>query len=152
LLEGAAKEDDDFLTEKWAALLANAAADASEANVIPSYVKLLEQLTPNQADFFEHVCASTDAIPRTDGKMLRVTSAIIGGISFDGQPASEEEIHFEADNLVRLGLISGNGEHGTPIHGRRPGDQRVGGTGIYATRFGLRFFRACQPPKNVADK
>ena len=49
LLESAALEEEDDLSSKWAALLANAATPDSPVDIYPSFPHILSQLSPREA-------------------------------------------------------------------------------------------------------
>jgi hypothetical protein len=92
--------DDEDLHTRWAALLANAAT--SPKLVHPSYVEILKQLTPEDAQLLDKLFDSCK-----DKRYRRVTPWI-GVITYDEREAREAagehpEVSFR--NLVRLGLI-----------------------------------------------
>jgi hypothetical protein len=55
ILEHSSLEDDDELSEKWIALLANAATEARGPYVLPAYAGILRQLTPVHAKILDWI-------------------------------------------------------------------------------------------------
>ncbi|MDF0591238.1 Abi-alpha family protein [Candidatus Methanocrinis natronophilus] len=55
LLDGAALEEDEDLSTKWAALLANAATPNGPFTIYPSYPHILSQLSPNEATLLDAI-------------------------------------------------------------------------------------------------
>lgn len=51
----AAREDDDYLQERWAALLANAASPENSSQVLPSFPEILKQLTPIEVRLLDYM-------------------------------------------------------------------------------------------------
>jgi Abortive infection alpha len=68
LLEGAALEDENepTMADRWAALLANAAAgDHANGEVLPSFVSILAELSPEEAAILDRLYASAIPLDRT---------------------------------------------------------------------------------------
>jgi hypothetical protein len=55
LLEGAALEDDGFLSAKWAALIANASICNQPSDNHPSFPKILSEISPQDALLIDHL-------------------------------------------------------------------------------------------------
>ncbi len=72
LLEGASLEDNPSLSDKWAALLANAADPADSISIKPVYADILRQLTPHEAQVLDKIFIDADAMnPLADGYKVR---------------------------------------------------------------------------------
>jgi hypothetical protein len=99
LVQAAALETDEILSEKWAALLANAADPAQRIVVHPSYTEVLRQLTSIDARVLAALYASTSKPPEsasTDGFYTKTLPGSFG--------LTYEETSFTVDNLLRLQL------------------------------------------------
>jgi len=101
LLDGAALEDDDNLATKWAALLANAAMQGSNVNLIPSFSNILSQLQPRDA-------AILDILNKEQWYHTKKPQNIM---LFAFRPTIQEPLHLSdteyelsVDNIVRLGI------------------------------------------------
>ncbi|MEE8584479.1 MAG: Abi-alpha family protein [Acidobacteriota bacterium] len=81
VLEEASLEDDGYMREKWASLLASA---ATGRKVLPSFVSILSQLSPDEARLLEHIY-------RRQVKLISGHSNVL------------------TENLERLGLILPDG-------------------------------------------
>lgn len=114
LLHYASLEDDAYLQERWAALLANAASAAPSAENIPCFVEILRQLSPREALF---VSAIFDHAAKMGPQGLRThhDSPYTRGLGWCGGIEARELFNlFEAqdgynqavDNILRLGLIA----------------------------------------------
>jgi hypothetical protein len=158
LLEGASIEDDHELSERWAALLANAAAHDGDEKVLPSFPTLLRQISPVDARALDHLFSVHDRI--SSGEIApeefnvgtdRADRLVPWGI----EPAelhrvlglqSSDAVGVSLDNLVGLGLVERE-----PL--MRMSEQHVlvptipGG--VRLSQLGVRFIRACQPPRAI---
>ncbi len=77
VLEEASLEDDGYLQEKWASLLASA---STGLKVLPAFVNILSQLSPDEARLLEGLYRGRDSVAPGHRDVL-------------------------TDNLIRLGLI-----------------------------------------------
>jgi hypothetical protein len=126
ILESAASEDDESLSTKWAALLANSAAKAEGAASHPSFPRILSEIAPIEARFLDSLLTIGREVGwkffRTDfAKKLQV---------------SEDDVDRYYGNLFRLGLVRIASRKGVP--------KGVVGVGP----FGRAFLSACTPPEN----
>jgi Abortive infection alpha len=121
ILEGAALEDNEYLADKWAALLANAAADETGGNSHPSFPHILSELSPNDARFLDLLAKHTSKVPFEKFKVEAMQALGLSDIDF----------HRSFGNLFRLGLCWNT--DGTPQ------------VGLEVNRFGRFFVAACQP-------
>ena len=62
LIQGGSLEENDFLQDRWAALLVNAADASSDTEVRRAFISILEDLTPLDALLLEKIYEST-AVP-----------------------------------------------------------------------------------------
>jgi hypothetical protein len=102
LLENCWQEDDESMSEKWAALLANTAAAGDERNAI--FPGILSQLTPKDAhvlEWAERGCPLSSR-PVTFEKISVVKDEPDLGSAF---PLYDFALSW--DNLKRLGLVNG---------------------------------------------
>lgn len=137
ILQGAGLEDDDDLQDRWAALLVNAANANFHGEVRRSYVAILEQLTPFDAQILDvlysmsfeacqHAGIVTVGLPR---------SAHVKVDSEQELSLPSEEVVISLSNLARLGCI-------------RPTMTLGGGESfsrVNPTVAGKAFIEACRP-------
>ena len=95
ILEAAASEDDESLATKWAALLANAAADIDNSASLHSYPRILSEITPIEARFLDELSARGG---EADWNSFR------SDLSSKFQ-VSQDDIDRYFENLFRLGLV-----------------------------------------------
>ena len=121
LLEGAALEEDESLSLKWAALLANAASGASDIANHPSFPHILAEISPSEALLLDSLAAERKEVDweAFREKIVRETST------------THEYINQCYGNLFRLGLCR--------IAQKRGRTRSV----IEIGPFGQSFLRAC---------
>ena len=105
----AAPETDESLSDKWAALLANAADPAQRAKVQPSFITILRDLSALDAHVLQTIATASqgeaaEMRPYLYSHATRVQREVGEG---DGPPTSAFGI--AVDNLMRLGLCEGRG-------------------------------------------
>lgn len=127
ILEAAASEDDESLSTKWAALLANSAAKAEEYASHPSFLRILSEIAPIEARFLDSLLSKGGETYwnsfRTElAKTLEVT---------------EGDIDQYYGNLFRLGLVR--------ISAKERGPKGV----VQVGPFGKAFLSACTPPQSA---
>jgi hypothetical protein len=168
LLEGACREDDPTLQERWAALLANAStADRVDA-VPPVFAEILSNLTPSAARVLDLLNEQTSprrgesygfleqAALQEEGGLVpdQLTLAVLGEIDFDNIDlfeAEKQDVMALVDLLIREGLVSM-----VPIfqHDREAATIRStpispisqAGLDIRITHLGQKFLLACTSP------
>jgi hypothetical protein len=131
LLEGATLEDDDAMSERWAALLANAAGRARD--VPPSFPSVLRDLEPIEARILDHAYEALMQI----APEVRATQ-LFGIFRNDVVAAlglSDDRYTYHADNLIRLRLLR-----------QPPGPVVQHVDLLILSEFGRAFVRACRPP------
>jgi hypothetical protein len=94
LLEGAALEDDDGLSDKWAGLLASAASSVQGDLTHPSFPRILSEMAPREAIILDKLYQAGAPI---DWKPFREELAKEFGTSI-------ESINQAYGNLFRLGV------------------------------------------------
>jgi hypothetical protein len=128
LLESGSLQEDDSMTDRWAALLAAAATNPD--GVPPSYPELLRQLTPREAAFLDRMYEQVgEAWLHSDHE----PEVIAGHL---GMPT--DRLMILVDNLLRLRLLKSR----APVY---PSDS-PGGTRVLLTALGHDFVSACRPP------
>lgn len=162
LLAYASIEDDNNLRDRWAALLANAAAGDEGAAVLPAFPQILAELTAIEAQMLDRL-ASTDF-----GEMSLYEFAAVGGWDLNRHQASAPgRVHI--DNLERLRLCTlhrtdplvsqalrdiSRREQEAARRGARPAGgyavprpvQIGGGSSVSISELGRAFVAACTPP------
>jgi hypothetical protein len=143
LLENAANEEDESMTDRWAALLANAASNDG-AEISPSFPATLARLSPMDAQVLDAVHV---ALSKLAGLHIGVTGVQAGQIAEHyGWPAGDVLISFEI--LQAAGLCASGSpamveaEKGKPKQGLLGSDRSY----VIETEFGRRFLEACTPP------
>jgi len=152
ILEGAALEEEDDLSTKWAALLANAATPDSPVDIYPSFPHILSQLSPRDAKVLDAIYDLTLRLGLRPGQW-----AERGGNResiMQTMEMSPEEFDLVTDNSIRLGLCSGQGTRLNFIDNKDQVFQLKDKGTISITQLGYEFVTACrQPPKtNVTFK
>ena len=145
LLEGAALEEDDDLSTKWAALLANAATSDSPVNIYPSFPHILSQLSPRDAkvlDAIYNLALRIGLKPGQWGERGAKRESITQAMKM-----SSEEFDLVTDNLIRLGLCSGQGTRLSFIENKDQVFQLKDKETISITQLGYEFVTACKPPQ-----
>lgn len=126
ILESAASEDDESLSTKWAALLANSAAKAEGAASHPSFPRILSEIAPVEARFLDSLL---NVGGEADWNFFRADFA-------NKLQVSKDDVDRYYGNLFRLGLVRIASREGVP-------------KGLLAVGpFGRAFLSACTPPKN----
>ena len=139
LLQGATLEDDDDLQDKWAVLLVNAANASFNFEIRRSYLDILEQITPLEANILDVIYTLPFEQSQHEGIVtvdLPHSAKINEGNAGD-LPEPSEEIVLALANLARLGCL-------------RPGMTWGGGESfgrVNPTVLGRSFVYACQLPK-----
>jgi len=148
LLEGAALEEEDDLSTKWAALLANAATPNSPLAIYPSFPHILSQLSPRDARVLDEIYDLALRLGLVPGQWAerggkRESIMQVMGMSI-------EEFDLVTDNLIRLGLCSGQGTRLSFIDNKDQVFQLKDKGTISITQLGYEFVTACrQPPKKA---
>jgi hypothetical protein len=148
IIENASMQDDEDLHTRWAALLANAAT--SPDLVHPSFIEVLRQLTPKDAELLDELCDSCV------GRRSRTVQPWVRSISNAERVrrmAAGENPEEAFENVTRLGLIGTSYElDDSKIKvGFRRGDNDVKvraelDSDDYLTDFAYRFVQACRAP------
>ena len=124
ILEHASSEDDESLSTKWAALLANSAAKAESTASHPSFPQILAEIAPGEARFLDFLLSSGGEV---DWNSFRV------GLAEKFQ-VNRDDIDRYYGNLFRLGLVR--------IVSRQGLIKDI----IQVCSFGKAFLSACSPP------
>lgn len=142
-LEAATIEDNEGLQERWAALLANA-ADPSKGNpILPAFVEILKELTPEGANFIRNVHhnappphfrflsdrtspAERKISPKDRGFRVGNYETLVS-LGRVGEPVSLDppdsiRLSLIVDDLVRLGLLDRLPWYPTASLSERPDD------------------------------
>ena len=128
LLDGVSLEDDEFLREKWARLLASAASSTDEYLAHPSFARILSEMSAREAKLLDLM---DSAIEPKSWPQFRTSAAKQLGVI-------ERVIDQDYGNLFRLGICR------IRSHGNTLGD----GT-IEIGPFGSYFLSAIRGPKRV---
>jgi len=136
LLEFSSLEDpgDEAMINRWANLLAHAAAGTSGVAVPPSFPDVLRQLEPVEAQFLEEMLKARETHPKR-----------ANWVDLDlSQVARHESIEWRhLENLERLGLIQFTTD--LPVNVIPP--DRPAQTRVSETSFCISFLEACRPLK-----
>lgn len=137
LMQAASLESDPALTEKWAALLANAADPAQQAQVQPGYVEVLRQLTPTDARVIEAFYAVAGAAFDKNQPHAIETDTIKQSLGLDGVAMG-----LSVDTMLRLRLCKA-----APTYGDADASLSLAMPhSLLMTLFGWQFRAACRPP------
>jgi len=140
ILEGAGLEESDDLIEMWSGLLASA---ASEVEVLPSFPRILSELSPIEAKILDYVYTHRkqiqyEATPGVGKEELEHAA---------GLPVEQYAVRIL--NLRRLGLIDQVTSDGM-LWQRGMGDWGAGGH-VGLTALGNAIVSACKGPSKTMD-
>lgn len=153
ILEAASLEDDDNLQSHWAGLLSNAATDPN--SVHPSFIEVLRQLTPEDAQLLDRLYDSCES------KRTRTVRPWVDPISYaerEERVAAGENPMPSFQNLMRLGLIETEYEidkRGTAVDLKhvRFGSAKIPPSKLEThyelTEFAVRFVQACRALRKI---
>ena len=151
LLEGAALEDDENMSTKWAALLDKEDNPNSQNKIFPGFPYILRQLSPLEAKLIDSIYNMyvQQAVPRSQWIEIGANrESIIKAVNI-----SREEYDLITDNLIRLGLCSGEGTKLNFIEKKEQIFQLKNKGIIFLTQLGFKFITACkEPPKKTVNK
>jgi Abortive infection alpha len=107
ILQGASIEDDDFLQDRWAALLVNAANASFSGEVRRSYTSILEELTPLDARILDVIYALPFEESQHNGVITEAlpNNVRIARSAEQSETLPPEEVVMSLSNLVRLGCL-----------------------------------------------
>jgi hypothetical protein len=141
LLDYASLEDeaDEVMLDRWAALLANAAAGTERgATVLPSFPRILSELSPEEAATLDKLYREPDP--------ERVPSMYLLHADYLRLGRDEDPLFYtRCFNLDRLGLLDASWEN-VLIHDTNPRAYRHTVARLEGTALGLSFVLACRPP------
>jgi hypothetical protein len=136
------EDDDESMSDRWAALLANAAAgDDGPARVLPGFPRILGELSAQDAALLDRIRGARDSRllilpPRGEADSSDF-------VDRTWEAAWDEAMHLRVENLVQHGLLTVTTVHGEPPTKYWPTDWR--GLVVSLTVFGRGFVDACQP-------
>lgn len=107
LMQGASLEEDDWMQDRWAALLVNAADAASHVEVRRAFISILEDLTPLDALILEKIYSSTQ-VPDLEKEAwtTHLPDHVTGERPGQENLRPPTEVEVSLGNLSRLGLIT----------------------------------------------
>jgi hypothetical protein len=107
LIQGGSLEEDDWLQDRWAALLVNAADASSHVEVRRAFISILEDLTPLDAKMLEKIYSSTQ-VPDVEAEIWTTFLPDYVTVKTPDQENLRPPNHVEISlgNLARLGLIT----------------------------------------------
>lgn len=142
LIENSSLEEEEGMQERWANLLANAAAGKCEVN--PNWIEILKELSPVEANMLDNIYnfAKTETnygkrktLQYDKKKVMEIFSL------------SEEKADLILENLFRLNLCQPPASHGGASIGGFP--FMIKTTDVFEfTVFGFNFVRACRWESN----
>lgn len=123
ILQGATLEEDNYLQDRWAALLVNAANASFSGEIRRSYASILEQLTPLDARILDVIYS----LPFEESLHSGIVTADlpdkarVSGEAEQGLILPPEEVVISLSNLARLGCLAsgktwGGGESFTRVN------------------------------------
>jgi len=149
ILEGAALEDDESLSTKWAALLANAAKKGNNVNLFPSFSNILSQLSPRDAAILDIL--SREKWHHKEKPENKVLLAFRPTIQ-KSLELSDSEYDLSVDNIVRLGICVADNTSLPPkvqedLEILKELDHKlVRRDVLISTQLGMEFINACSKP------
>lgn len=158
LLDGASLEDDAGLSDKWAALLANAASSRDPQAVLPSFPHILGQMSPRDAEVLDKLYVSVADLEAIWATLPTIQLVETRAPAKEGPPPFgvaakhlvedleivPEELALVLDNLIGRGLV----ERSPSIRMDGSGDLFFGSPAeVRPTRLGRRLVEACKVPR-----
>ena len=140
LVQAASLETDESLSDKWAALLANAADPAQQVRVQPGFAEVLRQLTPVDAQILERVYSGVTADTFQLGN--EPESIIVESYAKE-MGLSLADFGVYMDNLLRLRLC---GPRTRAFNVEQYSVALTPAVWVVPTRFGQAFLLACASP------
>ncbi|MDO7877833.1 Abi-alpha family protein [Hymenobacter sp. ASUV-10] len=158
LLEGASLEDNPSLTDKWAALLTNAANPAETVGVKPIYTDILRQLMPEDAQILDQLFERTEldkmvrhtpdpeVAAKPNFRKIVAMTHYLDLHSYNEDKAIQHAYESVIDNLLRQRLIvlALPGKSASTIF---LGSHKPSMGGAFFTSLGFDFMLACSPPE-----
>lgn len=139
LLENGSLEEDDFMQTKWAALLANTIDSTYQFDIHYSYVEILKQLSPFEAQLLDKIYIEAKSNPENDKTKISFSKEKILELT----NISSDRFNILVDNLFRLNLLQPPASHGGVSIGKYPVSLRTYET-IQITSLGYDFIKACR--------
>lgn len=107
LMQGGSLEEDDWLQDRWAALLANAADATSQIEVRRAFISILEDLTPPDALLLEKIYS----LPQVSNVDAEIWTTHLPDYATSEKPNQTNlrppnYVEVSLGNLARLGLIT----------------------------------------------
>jgi len=137
LLTAAVLEEDDYLQETWARLLANAGDAATDMELRTAFVEILRGMSAfdvrNLSKLAEATIAAPSGSPRYVGTMNLPHSSTYFPGSLQGDPNISREVSISLANLIRLGCIVPTNGFGGGVHFFQ----------VLVTDLGLALYHAC---------
>ena len=146
IIDKAGLEEDEGLSTRWSALLANAAHPGRSKLVLPIFPHILSLLAPQDALVLELIAERQDAVEFREVATRRPWVGING--LEDGSEFSRAEIEVAVSSLLSHNLIERQGAMDTyeSIIGEQPFVVDPGEEGVATTPLGKRFLLACRMP------
>ena len=154
VLEHASLEDEPELVTQWAALLANSASPTSANRILPAFIDILRQLTPQHARLIRRIAELEVETPHE-----RITQSAARSVEKSNFRLSPLDYELLATDLHRMQILDGvrwiPGANPSPdtkaAFDRLGGDdwRAVGTMGfeyVNLTSLGRAFVKACTPP------
>ena len=139
ILEGASLEDDEYLSTKWAGLLASVASGQNQLTSHPSYANILAQLSPNEAKYLDQLAQlvelKQDTLHQDQSDYRSFKRSMMKDLGF-----SEQEAQIIWQNLFRLGLCYMTGTSDEP-------KKRF----LKMSMFGFHFVQICSGPHKTTQ-
>ena len=152
LLDGASREDDPAMQERWAALLANAVIAGDDDGLPPVFASILTNLTPSAARGLE-LLGTPRIQPVALMTPLRPTCGMtpeqFAALLYPEQDQALYRANAVVGVLVREALVSQ-----TPVLEQSAmisdlgANLRVNGVDLQVTSLGFQFLRACTAPRS----
>ena len=147
ILDAGSLEEEEAMSDRWAALLAAAANPSSPVSVVPSFPEILKELSSKEAQLLDEVFdLVTSGVSRDEWATKGVKrDAIRRGISL-----SDQDLEVSVENLYRLHLCSPPKAKIGPIKWDEFPERRFQTDVkeiICLTELGYSFVSACRAPK-----
>ena len=106
LIQAGSLEEDDWMQDRWAALLVNAADASIDTEIRRAFVSILEDLSAFDATVFECVYAVDVGTGTEDEVWTKHVPKFVSEERPEGDMRPSAEVEISLGNLARLGLIA----------------------------------------------
>lgn len=150
ILESSTLEEEEFMQDKWSALLTNAVNPNYGEEIRPCYAEILKELAPTEVKLLDKMFEEINRrLPEKDYEELLSVESVSKFLSI-----SEQEYYIMSDNLIRLNLCQPAPVRGMTL-GEGPLKDKAATIRVkkvsYLTPLGYSFVKSCKFERDVGS-